>query len=152
MLSRVFQRGLPKLGGGPSMMGLVQARFNSSSSSSVQAAPFTTAASEQDKPKRTRRKKQRRVMKDGPHNTGLHQLCSLSPELSKIVGASKASRVDINKKLWGYIKSHNLQEESDKRNIKPDAVLGRVIPVPVVNMCTMQKYVQKHVTKIEAAA
>ncbi|KAF4741453.1 glycylpeptide N-tetradecanoyltransferase, partial [Perkinsus olseni] len=124
MLSRLFQRGLPKLGGGPSMMGLVQARVNSSSSS-VQAAPFTTATSEQDKPKRTRRKKQRRVMKDGPHNTGLHQLCSLSPELSKIVGASKASRVDINKKLWGYIKSHNLQEESDKRNIKPDAVLGK---------------------------
>lgn len=26
---------------------------------------------------------------------------------------------------WVYIKSHNLQETTDKRNIKPDAVLGK---------------------------
>ncbi|EEQ97114.1 conserved hypothetical protein [Perkinsus marinus ATCC 50983] len=58
-------------------------------------------------------------------DTGIHQLCALSPELTTIVGVLKASRVDVNKKLWVYIKSHNLQETTDKRNIKPDAVLGK---------------------------
>mmetsp|Transcript_2254 Transcript_2254/g.2455 ORF Transcript_2254/g.2455 Transcript_2254/m.2455 type:complete len:122 (-) Transcript_2254:120-485(-) len=111
----------------------------------------TPSASDEAKPKRTRRKKQHRTMKEGAHNTGIHKICSLSPELSNIVGSPKASRVDVNKKVWGYIKSHNLQDENDKRNIKPDAALGRVIPVPVVNMCAMQKYIQKHVTNINAS-
>ncbi|EEQ99799.1 conserved hypothetical protein [Perkinsus marinus ATCC 50983] len=154
MLTKLFGRSLLRTGGVSPITDLIQARF-----SSVLAAsgPVVGGTGQQDKPKRTRRKKQHRVMKEGPHITGLHQLCALSPELSTIVGAPKASRVDITKKLWGYIKSHNLQEETDKRNIKPDAALGkelssRIIPLPVVNMCTMQKYVQKHVTKIEAPA
>ncbi|EER13542.1 Upstream activation factor subunit UAF30, putative [Perkinsus marinus ATCC 50983] len=116
MLTRLFDRGLLRIGGSSSVLNLVQARFN---------AVVGSPPGGQEKGKKTRRKKQHRVMKEGPHNTGIHQLCALSPELTTIVGVPKASRVDVNKKLWVYIKSHNLQETTDKRNIKPDAVLGK---------------------------
>mmetsp|Transcript_5838 Transcript_5838/g.5008 ORF Transcript_5838/g.5008 Transcript_5838/m.5008 type:complete len:86 (+) Transcript_5838:3-260(+) len=77
------------------------ARFNAAAAA-ASSPVATTSASDEAKPKRTRRKKQHRTMKEGAHNTGIHKICSLSPELSNIVGSPKASRVDVNKKVWGW--------------------------------------------------
>lgn len=50
----------------------------------------------------------------------------LSPELVQITGVPELSRGDVTKKVWDYIKSHNLQDPSNKRLIRPDATLAKV--------------------------
>lgn len=50
----------------------------------------------------------------------------LSPTLAAIVGAGQMTRGDVTKKIWDYIKSHHLQDESNKRLIKPDDALSKV--------------------------
>lgn len=50
----------------------------------------------------------------------------LSPTLSKIVGETELSRGAVMKKVWDYIKSHQLQDADNKRLIKPDEALGQL--------------------------
>lgn len=50
----------------------------------------------------------------------------LSPELAEITGAAELSRGDVTKKVWDYIKSHNLQDSNNKRLIVPDDKLAKV--------------------------
>lgn len=50
----------------------------------------------------------------------------LSSELSAIVGATEMGRGEVTKKVWDYIKEHKLQDETNKRLIRPDAALARV--------------------------
>lgn len=51
---------------------------------------------------------------------------TLTPELQKIVGAKELSRTEVLKKVWDYIKAHNLQDPEDKKMIVPDATLAAV--------------------------
>lgn len=51
---------------------------------------------------------------------------TLSPELAAICGADEMSRGEVMKKVWDYIKAKGLQDESNKRIIKPDAALAKV--------------------------
>jgi DNA topoisomerase-1 len=50
----------------------------------------------------------------------------LSPELAAVVGAPALSRPETTKKIWEYIKAHNLQSPKNKRLIVPDALLSKV--------------------------
>lgn len=50
----------------------------------------------------------------------------LSQELTAIVGVSELSRGEVTKKVWDYIKAHNLQDPANKRLIRPDQALARV--------------------------
>lgn len=50
----------------------------------------------------------------------------LSPELGAIVGSSELGRGEVTKKVWDYIKAHNLQDTVNKRLICPDAALAKV--------------------------
>lgn len=52
---------------------------------------------------------------------------SLSPELAAFVGAAEMTRGEVTKKIWEYIKSHNLQDPTNKRTIRPDEVLGDLL-------------------------
>ena len=51
---------------------------------------------------------------------------TLSKELSAVVGASELSRPETVKKVWEYIKEHNLQSPKNKRLIVPDSKLAKV--------------------------
>lgn len=44
-------------------------------------------------------------------------------ELAAIVGAKPISRTEITKKVWDYVKSHNLQDEENRRIINADEKL-----------------------------
>ena len=46
-----------------------------------------------------------------------------SAELAKVVGASPLAYVEAVKRVWEYIKKHDLQDETNKRNINADANL-----------------------------
>lgn len=49
-----------------------------------------------------------------------------STELAKVIGEEKVSRGEATKKIWDYIKTHNLQDPKDKRQIIPDEKLALV--------------------------
>lgn len=51
---------------------------------------------------------------------------TLSKELSAIVNAAELSRPEVVKKVWDYIKEHQLQSPRNKRLIVPDAKLAKV--------------------------
>lgn len=51
---------------------------------------------------------------------------TLSPELASVVGAESMSRGEVTKKMWEYIKAHDLQDPANKRLIVPDAKLAKI--------------------------
>lgn len=72
---------------------------------------------------------------------------NISPELAVIVGKGPMPRSEVVKKLWVYIKGHNLQDEKNKRNINADESLKKVFGgKAVVNMFEMTKLVSKHLS------
>ena len=66
--------------------------------------------------------------------------------LSAVVGSTPASRGELTKKLWDYIKKHNLQDEKNRRNINADAALKAVFGGKAqVTMFEMTKLVSAHI-------
>ena len=53
-------------------------------------------------------------------NPALLKPMTLSAELQAVVGAGPMSRGEVVKKLWEYIKEHDLQNPENKRNIMAD--------------------------------
>ena len=56
-------------------------------------------------------------------NPALLKPLKLSAELEAVVGKGPLPRGQVVKKLWEYIKSNNLQNPANKRNIKADSKL-----------------------------
>ena len=72
---------------------------------------------------------------------------NISSDLSVVVGKGPMPRSEVVKKLWVYIKSHNLQDPANKRNINADEALKKVFGGKgVVNMFEMTKLVSKHLS------
>lgn len=70
-----------------------------------------------------------------------------SEALAKIVGNEPLPRTEITKKLWEYIKKHNLQDAQNKRNINADENLLAVFDGKnQVSMFEMTKLVNKHLS------
>ena len=67
-------------------------------------------------------------------------------KLAAIVGAAPLPRTEMTKKLWAYIKKHNLQDKKNRRMINADAALKAVFNGKAqVNMFAMTALVSKHV-------
>ena len=80
-------------------------------------------------------------------NSAFMKPMNVSSELAAVVGAGPMPRSEVVKKLWVYIKSHNLQDASNKRNINADEALKKVFGgKSVVNMFEMTKLVSKHLS------
>lgn len=72
----------------------------------------------------------------------------LSNELIAVVGAQELTRGEVTKKVWDYIKAHNLQDEANKRLIKPDATLAKVFGSnEPIDMFKMAGLLNKHIKK-----
>ncbi len=72
---------------------------------------------------------------------------NVSDELAAVIGKGPMPRSEVVKKLWVYIKSKNLQDPSNKRNINADENLKKVFGgKDTVNMFEMTKLVSKHLT------
>ncbi|TXH87950.1 MAG: DNA topoisomerase III [Rhodoferax sp.] len=69
-----------------------------------------------------------------------------SPELAAVIGAEPVARTEVMKKLWDYIKSHNLQDAKDKRAINADAKLLPVFGKPQVSMFELAGIAGKHLS------
>ena len=71
----------------------------------------------------------------------------LSAELEAVVGKGPLPRFEVVKKLWEYIKKHNLQNPANKRNILADEKLLKLFGgKKEVSMFEMTKLVSKHMT------
>lgn len=80
-------------------------------------------------------------------NSAFMKPLNVSADLSAIVGNGPMPRSEVVKKLWEYIKGHNLQDQANKRNINADEALKKVFGgKAVVNMFEMTKLVSKHLS------
>ena len=67
-----------------------------------------------------------------------------STELAEVVGSKPLPRTEVVKKIWEYIKKHNLQNPNNKRNIIADDKLKPIFGKKEVTMFEMTKLVSAH--------
>ena len=79
-------------------------------------------------------------------NPALSKPLTLSPELEAVIGTGPLPRTEVVKKLWEYIKKHNLQNPSNKRNILADDKLRPIFGKDEVTMFEMTKLVSAHLS------
>lgn len=85
------------------------------------------------------------VAKKRPANAAFMKPLTPSAALAAVVGKDPLPRTEIVKKLWDYIKAHNLQDPANKRNINADAKLKEIFGKPQVSMFEMAGLIGKHV-------
>ncbi|MEX2054742.1 MAG: SWIB/MDM2 domain-containing protein [Candidatus Andersenbacteria bacterium] len=80
-------------------------------------------------------------------NAAFMKPMKISEDLAVIVGPGPMPRSEVVKKLWEYIKGHNLQDPANKRNINADENLKKVFGgKATVNMFEMTKLVSAHLS------
>jgi chromatin remodeling complex protein RSC6 len=68
--------------------------------------------------------------------------------LAAVVGNNPLPRTEVTKKVWEYIRNHNLQDPQDKRTIRADATLRQVFNgKDSVSMFELTKLVNSHLKK-----
>jgi len=68
-------------------------------------------------------------------------------KLAQVIGSEPLARTEVTRKLWDYIRGHNLQDPSNKTFIKADDKLKQVFDgKDRVSMFEMTKLVFGHVT------
>lgn len=105
----------------------------------------------EDAPKSTSKKKKAPVKKTPAKKASsgaLQKAVKIKDPLAHIVGASEMPRGEIIKKLWDYIKAHNLQDPKNKRMIQPDDLLAKVFgSKEAVDMMKLAGIVNKQIEK-----
>ncbi|GKV47264.1 hypothetical protein SLEP1_g54178 [Rubroshorea leprosula] len=96
-----------------------------SSSAGAAAAAATTKSPSKStqKPKTASLRKPKSPPRTMVRPTGILKVAPVSPALGAFLGANEASRSDAVKQIWSYIKTHNLQNPRDKREIFCDEKL-----------------------------
>jgi upstream activation factor subunit UAF30 len=77
-------------------------------------------------------------------NAAFMQAFTPSADLAAVIGAAAAARTEVVKKLWAYIKKHNLQNPKNKRNILADDKLQKVFGKKEVTMFELASLIGKH--------
>jgi chromatin remodeling complex protein RSC6 len=67
-----------------------------------------------------------------------------SADLAAVIGPEAVPRTEVTKKIWEYIKKHNLQDASNKRNINADDKLRPLFGKDQVSMFELTKLVNAH--------
>lgn len=80
-------------------------------------------------------------------NPALMKPMTLSADLEAVIGKGPMSRGEVVKAIWDYIKKHNLQDPTNKRNINGDEKLKKIFGgKATVNMFEMTKLVSGHLS------
>jgi chromatin remodeling complex protein RSC6 len=82
--------------------------------------------------------------KPAAKTNALQQPMTPSAELSAVVGAGPIPRAQVVSKVWEYIKSKNLQNPANKREILADDKLKKVFGKDKVTMFEMNKHLAAH--------
>ncbi len=105
----------------------------------VKKAAPKKAAKKKSAPKKAAKSKTKRKP-----NAAFMKPLAPSAALAEVIGAKAIPRTQVVKKLWNYIKSHNLQDSKNRRNINADAKLKPIFGKATVSMFEMTKLVSKH--------
>ncbi|XP_010461790.1 PREDICTED: upstream activation factor subunit UAF30-like isoform X1 [Camelina sativa] len=76
---------------------------------------------------------------------GFNKICQLSPQLDKFLGTCQLARTEVVKKIWAYIRDHDLQDPKNRRNILCDEALHSLFRVKAIDMFQMNKALAKHI-------
>jgi chromatin remodeling complex protein RSC6 len=83
--------------------------------------------------------------KDGKPNAGFMKPVTPSSTLADVVGSEPMPRTEVTKKVWEYIKKHDLQDPANRRMINADAKLKAVFEgKEQVSMFEMTKLISNH--------
>ncbi|HEX8172174.1 MAG TPA: SWIB/MDM2 domain-containing protein [Thermoanaerobaculia bacterium] len=78
----------------------------------------------------------------------LAALVTPSPELARVVGTKPLTRGDAMKRVWDYIKKHDLQDPENRRRIRADDNLRPVFDNnDSLSMFEMTAYISRHLNK-----
>ena len=80
----------------------------------------------------------------------LQQPLQVSEDLAAVVGAQRLSRGEVVSKVWEYIRSHDLQNPENRREILADDKLRKVFGKDKVTMFEMNKHLAHHLKQINA--
>lgn len=69
-----------------------------------------------------------------------------SPTLAAIIGKEPIPRTEVTKKIWEYIKKHDLQDPANRRNINADDKLRPIFGKEQVSMFELTKLVSTHLS------
>ncbi|SFM76046.1 SWIB/MDM2 domain-containing protein [Chitinophaga sp. YR627] len=77
---------------------------------------------------------------------GLKAPLTPSADLAAVIGSDPLPRTEITKKIWDYIKEHNLQDAQNKRLINADEKLKKVFNgKDQISMFELAKEMNQHV-------
>ena len=76
--------------------------------------------------------------------SALQKPLQLSEELAAVIGSGPLPRGQVESKIWEYIRSHNLQNPENRREIVADDQLRRVFGKDKVTMFEMNKHLAGH--------
>ncbi|MDP5007479.1 MAG: SWIB/MDM2 domain-containing protein [Glaciimonas sp.] len=79
-------------------------------------------------------------------NAAFMKPMTISPTLAAVIGATPIPRTEVTKKVWEYIKKHNLQNPENKRNIIADDKLKPIFGKKEVTMFEMTKLISNHLS------
>jgi upstream activation factor subunit UAF30 len=80
---------------------------------------------------------------------GLTKPLNLSPELAAIISKEKGekiSRAECVKRLWAYLKEHNLQDPENKQFFTPDKKMEPVFGSEKIRAFSMSKFLKDHLS------
>ena len=84
-----------------------------------------------------------------PKKTGINMELNVSDDLAAIIGTKsgeKISRPQCVKRLWAYLKEHNLQDPENKQYFTPDATMEPVFGTERIKAFSMSKFLKEHLT------
>jgi len=83
--------------------------------------------------------------KESKPNAAFMKPVTPSKVLAEVVGAEPMPRTEVTKKVWDYIKKHDLQDAANRRMINADAKLEAVFDgKKQVSMFEMTKLISNH--------
>src|SRR3954451_9289828 len=89
-------------------------------------------------------KKAKKATASSGKGNALQRLLQPSEALAAVVGPGPLPRGEVVSKGWEYIKSHNLQNPDNRREILADDKLKEVFGTDKVTMFEMNKHLARH--------
>merc|ERR1712156_449201 len=115
---------------------------------SKEASP-KKASPKKSSPKKNQ-KKESPVKEKRPTPAAFTKKFKLSKDLSAIIGMKEASRSEIVKELWVYLKKNNLQDPEAKQWFTPDKKLAKVFGSEKIKGFAMTKFINSHLSEVSA--
>ena len=79
-------------------------------------------------------------------NAAFMKAMTPSAALAAIIGDKPVPRTEVTKKVWEYIKKHDLQDKAKRTMINADAKLKEIFKQAQVSMFEMTKLINSHLT------